>query len=151
MGYPQAQDIRHMLCLATCVLGVLLPATAGAVPQWVATTGDVYRAENVLLGPGGSAYVSAFSYGGAKIFKYSSSGETLWSVVNTNIWIVDALSPLPNTAVDPAGGVRMVGSWTWAPNGSWEPRTNQMVVASYSADGTLLWERRSLQDWESRP
>src|SRR5687767_732278 len=129
MGNSQAQDIRHMLCLATCVLGVLLPATGRAAPQWVATTGDVFRAENVLVGPGGSAYVSAFGYEGAKIFKYSSNGETLWSVVNTNIWIVDSVNPLPITAVDAAGGVRMAGSWTWAPDDSWEPRTNQMVVA----------------------
>ena len=46
---------------------------------------------------------------GARVFTFGAdgmlhglafaTGEKLWSVVNTNIWIVDALSPLPNTAV----------------------------------------------------
>ena len=147
MGSPQAQSPGRILCLAVCAFGLLLPATAHAAPEWVATyPAPNGEAENVLLGPDGSIYASGFFYGqtaGAIILRYSPSGQRLWSVQNTNIWRVEPFRPIPMTAVDSGGGVRMAGSWTGA--------TNQLVLASYSAEGAFLWERRSIENFESRP
>lgn len=151
MGFPQAQSLGRVLCLALCAFRVLLPDPARAAPQWAAVYSPVPNifpdAQNVVLGQDGSVYTSGYREGNwtkyALILKYSPTGERLWVVENTNIWVAGDLHPVPVTAVDSQGAVRIAGPWT--------VNTNELIVASYSAQGTLLWERRSLHNDESRP
>jgi len=141
MGHPQAQKYGRMLCLAICVFGLFLPGTGQGAPQWVATYPFEF-AENILLGPDGSVYTSGYG-GGGVVVKYSPAGERLWAARNTNVGRVAEFWPLALTGVDSGGGVRMTGPWTGM--------SNDLVVASYSAGGSLLWERRIRESLESRP
>jgi hypothetical protein len=141
MGHPQALKYGRRLFFAICVFGLFLPETGSGAPQWVATYPFEY-AENILLGPDGSVYTSGYG-GGGLVIKYSPAGERLWAVKNTNIGRVAEFWPLALTGVDSGGGVRMTGPWTGM--------SNDLVVASYSAAGSLRWERRIRESLESRP
>jgi hypothetical protein len=152
MGNTQAKSLRRILCLALSILGTLLPGSGHSVPAWISryssSSNSQDIAENIVLGPDGSVYVSGFSQvgngrGKAAIVKYSSSGQQLWAVENTNVSRVNLTGPLPLTAVDSGGGVRLAGNWAAA--------TNEAFVASYSATGTLLWERRFSEGSQTYP
>ena len=151
MGTVQARSLRRILCLALCVLGSLLPESGYSAPVWVSrhtsSSNSLDVADNIVLGTDGSVYVSGFSevdgrWKGA-IIKYSNSGQQLWAVENTNISRVELAGPVPVTALDPGGGVRLAGNWAAV--------TNEIFIASYSATGTLLWERHFREQLETHP
>jgi hypothetical protein len=151
MGNTQAKSLRRILCLALCILGPLVPESGHSAPTWVSryssSSNSLDIAENIVLGPDGSVYVSGFSEVDARwkgaIIKYSNAGQQLWAVENTNMARVNAPGPFPLTALDPGGGVRVAGIWA--------ATTNEVFVASYSTTGTLLWERRFHEGSQTYP
>jgi hypothetical protein len=138
---------------AVCALHMLFAVSGRSAPRWVATysnsDGSYDVAENIVLGRDGSVYVSGFSFSfgeeprKAEIVKYSSAGQQFWAAENTNISRVSVTGPLPLTALDFGGGVRLAGNWTEA--------TNEIGVVSYSSGGNLRWERRFLEGFENHP
>src|SRR5688572_10459641 len=118
MGQPQAVKPRHVVYLAAAVVQILFASNTWSVPLWVAryssSTNSYDQAENILLGPGGSVYVSGSSSDQGRekvaIVKYSSAGLRLWVAENTNI--LNAYyyyGPQLLTALDQGGGVRIAG------------------------------------------
>ena len=151
MGNTQTQSLRRILCFTLFLLGPLVPESGHSAPAWVSryssSSNSQDIADNIVLGPDGTVYVSGFSkvndrWKGA-IIKYSNSGQQLWAVENTNIARVNLTGPLPLTAVDPGGGVRLAGNWAAG--------TNEIFITSYSATGALLWERRFREHLETHP
>ena len=150
MGNTQTQSLRRMLCLTLFVLGPLVPESGHSAPAWVSryssSSNSQDIADNIVLGPDGTVYVSGFSQVNgpwkAAILKYSGSGQQLWAVENTNITRVNLTGPLPLTALDSGGGVRFTGSGA---------ASNEIAVASYSTDGALLWERQFREGLETHP
>src|SRR5262245_38960832 len=134
MGQPRALKFSLVVYSAAAAL-LLFALSTWSAPVWVASytnsTNSYDHAENILLGPGGSVYVSGKTSEGVAptvaIVKYSSAGQRLWAVANTNISRPYSGWPVPLTALDKGGGVRIGGISSMD--------LNEIVLASYSSAG----------------
>jgi hypothetical protein len=140
MEHPHSVQVLRVVRPVICL--ILIAINSEAAPLWLATynSGSNVQdvAENIVPAGSSDLYVTGFSGPAgrerATVVKYTAAGQQLWSVENTNISKLTSFAPLPLTAVDSNDGLRLAGQW--APTG------NEIALVSYSAEGSLLWERR---------
>jgi hypothetical protein len=149
MRYPNTNGVQVIAFVRAVLCLVVFALTSHSAPVWVATYNGTSNAhdvaENIVRASDGSLFVTGFSgpqnQQKAVVVKYNPSGQQLWAVENTNISQLDLFLPLPLTAVDSGGALRLAGKW--APTG------NEIALVNYSAERSLLWERHFREGVES--